>query len=495
MENEGHNETVAGNSRRGELGYDELNLAEFPLAAVTERFLGAEKTVVFEDTVWDRKARRHLPRKLVISGSDYYGLPTARDDDALLACVQLSGLGDFASKKLFFSRYELLKLLRWKDETRNYRRLTVSLRRWKGVTVYSNRAFFDKARQSWVSKDFAVLDNLHIYEREEHERRRAPASSWLVWNDVLFESFQAGYLKRLDWDLYCRLESPIAKRLYRFLDKRFYHGNRVEIDMHELAFRKVRLTGSYSPAQIKRLLSRGIEELEAKWELAAKAADARFVKLARSQWTVVFDRRRRRAKPKPKPPQAVFPETFECPRSPGAGADPRCLEMELSKRNIGPAMAEELVSRASAETIQTALELFDWYNAQGRTRDAGFLVTAIREPERIRSPKGFESRAQRQARERRKAERKLAQARLSRRQEAKRRRKQRDREEPFRRFWNALSAEDRERFETEAVRKTDSTKRQGYFRAMGRDDRLFEGYRQAILQEHFRRNAQPGESG
>jgi len=116
-------------------GRDELNLAEFPLASISERFLDGTKTVVFEDTVWDEQKRARLPRKLTISGSDLYGLPTAKDDDVLLACVQLSSLEDFSSREVQFSRYELLKLLRWRDETRNYRRLMLSLSRWKSLTV------------------------------------------------------------------------------------------------------------------------------------------------------------------------------------------------------------------------------------------------------------------------------------------------------------------------------------------------------------------------
>ncbi len=196
-------------------GRDEMNLAEFPLAAIGDRFLDGTKTVVFSDTVWDREKREHLPRQLTISGSDRYGLPTAKDDDILLACIQLSSIGDFHDREVQFSRYELLKLMRWPDESRYYHRLSTSLRRWKGTTVYSDRAFYDNARKSWVNRDFGVFDNLYIYERETDEGARAPASSWFVWNEVLFQSFQAGYVKQLDWNLYCSLKDPVAKRLYR----------------------------------------------------------------------------------------------------------------------------------------------------------------------------------------------------------------------------------------------------------------------------------------
>lgn len=455
-----------------EHGVDELNLAEFPLAAISDRFLDGTKTIVFEDTAWDYQRRERVPRKLTISGSDRYGLPTAKDDDVLLACVQLSALGEFASREVHFSRYELLKLLRWRDETRNYRRLSVSLRRWKGLTVYSNRAFYDHARKSWVNRDFGVFDNLYVYEREAQEGREAPPSSWFVWNEVLYESFQAGYLKRLDWDLYCRLESPVAKRLYRFLDKRFYHGSRVEIDLHELAFRKVRLSASYNTGQVKRSLLKGIRELEACWEIKPLEDSKRFQKLSAGKWLAVFERRKRRATSRPKEKPQV--EQSE-------------LAVELTRRQIGPAVAEELVASASVEHVRSMVELFDWYNARGQERGPGFLVQAIKNPGSVARPPGFESAADKAAKKEAEVFRKRAERDLQKQREAKRAAAEFERDRPFLEFWASLPTNEQQAFESEAVRQAEPTKRAGYFRSMGREEAIFEQYRRVILRDHFAR--------
>src|SRR5262245_27190570 len=99
-----------------------MNLVEFPLSSVADRFLDRRKTVVFRDEIWDRERGERGQRELAISGSDCYGLPTARDEDVLLACVQLSHRTDFKSREVRFSRYELLKLLRWPDASKNYKR-------------------------------------------------------------------------------------------------------------------------------------------------------------------------------------------------------------------------------------------------------------------------------------------------------------------------------------------------------------------------------------
>ena len=451
-------------------GRDEMNLAEFPLSAVADRFLDGRKTLVFADQVWDRDQREFVQRELAISGSDRYGLPTARDEDVLLACLQLTRLADFRSHEIEFTRYELLKLLRWPDDGKSYQRLATSLRRWKGVTLYSNRAFYDHAHKSWVNRDFGVFDNLFLYERESSPGRETRAKSWFVWNEVLFDSFQAGYLKRLDWNLYCRLTDPVAKRLYRLLDKRFYHGDEVVFDLHDLAVRKVRVSPNYNTAQLKRALTKGIQELESLWELRSLPAKRRFMKQQRGRWQVVFQRKTHRQTAR------------EAAKTEVAHAD---LAAELVRREIGPAAAADLAVAHPAETIRAMIELFDWYASRGQPKGAGFLVDSIRNSTKYRFPPGFESSAQRATRQA--ATRKQNES--QRREQATRDRRQRQtdiaRLEPFLDFWGGLDEVGRTDFEIRALTAADPLKRDGYHRLLGNGGPAFEQYRQVILREFF----------
>ena len=56
-------------------GKDEMNLAEFPLCCIADRAQPDQKTLVFEDQVWDASRGEMVPRKLTITGSDEFGLP------------------------------------------------------------------------------------------------------------------------------------------------------------------------------------------------------------------------------------------------------------------------------------------------------------------------------------------------------------------------------------------------------------------------------------
>ena len=466
---------------------DELNLAEFPLAAISDRFLDGTKTVELEDSVFDREQNKYLPRRLTLSGSDRYGLPTSKDDDVLLACIQLSRLNDFATREVSFSRYEILRLLGWADESRNYERVATSLRRWKGLSIFSDRAFYDHEQKSWVNRDFGVFDNLVIYRREVVQGKAAPGCSRFVWNEVLFRSFQSGYLKQLDWNLYCQLTSPVAKRLYRFLDKRFYHSNRVEIDLQELGFRKVRLTANYNTAQMKRTLLKGIEELEHVWEVKPRLPEERFRKDGQGKWIVIFERRTTRSRPVIAPSVTSAITTESSVPFVQSAINPQNLERELVKRGIGPASAEELSLLQPSNRIREMLELYDWYNNRGQSRGPGFLVKAIRNPAGIALPTGFESSLQRQERQQSREAQKQAESNVRTKRERLALRKQNSRQRAFTAFWEALSPSEQDTFETEALENADMMKRRLYLEASGKRGKAFEIYRQMILIDQFER--------
>lgn len=451
-------------------GRDEMNLVECPLSAVADRFLDGRKTVVFTDQVWDKDERAFVNRELAISGSDRYGLPTARDEDVLLACLQLTRLADFQSREVQFTRYELLKLLRWPIDNNYYKRLATSLRRWKGVTLYSDRAFYDHANKSWVNRDFGILDNLYLYERESRTGSSRGGQSRLVWNEVMFRSFQAGYVKRLDWDLYCKLTDPVAKRLYRLLDKRFYHDHEVVFDLHELAFRKIRLSENYNTAQIKRRLAKGLHELELRWELQKASASRRYVKQDSGRWQVVFERK------------SAKQTRREEAKVEAVQADLAC---ELARRGIGPAMAADLVGQHSADIVREMIELFDWYLRTGKAREAGFLVDSIKNPGKYRSPKDFVSTAERTRRKSAADKQDLVQKRKRAASEQQRHEQENSRLEPFLDFWSGLDEVGRADFEIRALTAAEPLKRDGYRRLQEDGGPAFEQYRQVILRDFF----------
>src|SRR3954454_11937892 len=75
----------------GQLGRDEMNLAEFPITLLTDRVPKDQRKAVYQDEHYDERTGRTLTRKLTIfAGAGNLGLTTAVDDEVILALIQIT---------------------------------------------------------------------------------------------------------------------------------------------------------------------------------------------------------------------------------------------------------------------------------------------------------------------------------------------------------------------------------------------------------------------
>jgi hypothetical protein len=455
-------------------GKDELNLAEFPLCSIAERVQPNQSSLVFEDQTWDGGRQEMITRQLTITASAQHGLPTALDDEVILGLIQLSKLQGFTDRKIYFSRYQLLRLLDWADDGQSYERLEKSLNRWVGVTLYYKNAWWNKEQQCWADEKFHILDNVTLYDRDKGRRKGAkptplPASNF-VWNEVMFRSFRAGNLKGLDFEFYKGLKSSVAKRIYRFLDKRFFHRRHWEFDLKEFAWEHIGLARSHDIANLKRRLSGGIQELEAHGFVTPLPIQQRFKKLCSGKWRIIFDAADSTTKREPQP--AV-------PISQGEGDS---MVKALVERGISSFTASEIVSRYPFERIKSQLEIFDWYisntDARVSRNPAGFLITSIKGE--YAPPKGFLTLEQKQARERKAAERKRKAEERQKRLAAEQEAKNHAREIAVRQFWKSLSDEERVRLEQEAIEQAPMLQR----RLLENEGSLADAAKKSILEAY-----------
>src|SRR4051794_12561478 len=262
-----------------QLGRDEMNLVEFPIALLTDRVPKDQKEAVYQDEIYDDRTSLTLTRKLTISAGNH-GLTTAIDDEVILALIQLTkNSNNFTNRKVEFSRHELIKSLNWPRTGASYERTLLSLKRWTSVFLQYENAWRDNRTKTWVSAGFHIIDNYEITDSRTTGEQLDLLPSYIIWNKVIFESFQAGYLKPLDYDLCMGLSNSTAKRMYRFLDKRFHHKPEWTFDLKELAHEHIGLGRNYEgPARLKRNLRPAIEELEQVGFLEPLADGERFLK-------------------------------------------------------------------------------------------------------------------------------------------------------------------------------------------------------------------------
>jgi hypothetical protein len=428
-------------SRVLRLGKDEMNLAEFPITLLTDRVPKGQKIIQYQDQVFDEKLGRPVRRKLTISADEAYGLPTAVDDDVILGLIQLTKLAnDFTAREVRFSRLDLIKMLDWPDSGASYKRLATSLKRWLGVSLVYENAWWDRKQQTWTTKGFHIIDNFELNDgRSSAQAELFPSK--VIWNQAVFESFQAGYLKSIDYGLYLKLEHPTSKRMYRFLSKRMYHRPDWTFDLRDLAFEHVGLSRNYSgnAGKIKEKLQPAIGELEEVGFLVPLPKDERFQKGGKD-WKI---RLVHRADSAPLPASA---KTFD--------AVP--LAAVLVQRGVSQRVAAELVQQHPAGTIQAKLEVFDWLAEKKDKRiaksPAGYLVKSIADD--YAAPKGFLSRADREQREqaRKALEREAVEKR--RQEQAQEARDQAERK-AIAAYWESLTPEQQAQLQSEADAQAD----------------------------------------
>lgn len=434
MESQTMNDRPSSHKPLGLLGRDEMNLAEFPITLLTDRVPKDQKEAVYQDEIYDERTSRTLSRKLTIQAGNY-GLTTAVDDEIILALIQMTKRrNNFTNRKVEFSRNELIETLGWQRRGESYDRIMLSLRRWTSVYLDYQNAWRDNRTKTWKTAGFHIIDNYEINDSRANGDQLDLIPSFIVWNEVIFESFQAGYLKPLDYDLCVGLSNSTAKRMYRFLDKRFHHKPDWSFGLKEFAHEHIGLSRNYDgPAHLRRKLQPAIEELERVGFLEHLEEDERFCKEGR-EWSIRFLQ---------KGSVAAIPQQPELPLL-TAEPLPCPLISALITRSVTKSTAEELVRQHPAELIEEKLEVFDWLIEREDKRiaksPAGYLVKSIRED--YAKPKGFRSRADREALA---LKRQAEQERLARQQaeqaSAEAAKEQREAEEKtlIEAYWNGLS--------------------------------------------------------
>jgi Replication initiator protein A len=453
------------------LGKDEMNLAEFPMALLTDRAPADQKTLKFEDRIFDERKGQFVTRKVVITAADEYRLPTAKDDEVMLGLLQLTKeANNFTERTVNFTRLDLIRLLGWDDTGQSYARIKESFKRWAGVFLYYENSWWDKQQQAWTTKGFHVIESFEINDSRPSKKQLEFAYSQFTWNEVIFRSFQAGYLKRLDLDVYLKLKHPTAKRMYRFLDKRFHHRRRLEFNLKEFAFEHIGLSRSYTDSgKLKEKLQPAIDELTEAGFLEPMSREDRYTKTGPGEWKLVVALKTARGEKKSKKAEASD------------------LEAELTARGVTPTTALDLIEHYPAEHIRARLEAFDWLSSKKDKKVSknppGYLVKSIQDG--YVDPKGFESEADRAKR---------TQAETVQRQKAEESKRRREAEETarleaeegaIRSYWESLSPAQQESLKAEALTETNSFFFKKYRETEGKDPSAAARYLKLIIDGHI----------
>ena len=189
-------------------GRDEMNLIEFPFGPITST---AVKTLEVAHEVFDPRLKREVTRQMIITGADKFGLPRPIDDQVLVGMKTLTHEAGYLSPKIHFSRYQLCRTIGWQPDGRAYARLEESFDRIAGTTLKFKDAWYDKGEREFKSKTFHLITEVDLCSRDRLDRSRlangqaAQKLCSFTWTEVIWKSFQDGFIKTLDMTMFRRV--------------------------------------------------------------------------------------------------------------------------------------------------------------------------------------------------------------------------------------------------------------------------------------------------
>jgi plasmid replication initiation protein len=236
----------------------EGNFEEHPYFRVGDRNAGTG-IMQFENELRTRDGNV-MQQSWVVRAAHGRGLPGRYDQDVYVAMMQLidaKGLPE--DGWVSFSVYELVELMGKRHSGREYGQVRESLQRLATTSVESKNAFYHKGRKAYISDTFSLLTDVKLAEYEgiageRKDRNRVHLSQYFV------DSYRANYLKHIDAGFYFSLSSPIAKRLYRLVDKKRGGRRGWEVELFSLKSR-IPLSDYRYVSKVKEKLAPAHEEL------------------------------------------------------------------------------------------------------------------------------------------------------------------------------------------------------------------------------------------
>ncbi len=277
-------------------GRDELNLIDFPISVLqyqqpTDSHGNRPDELVCTIESFDRHLNQVVPRKLTRRTASKHGFPTPLEEEVLIALLTLTRLkNEFTSPRIEFRNSELFELMGWPSNGNSTKRLSIALDRLKGLTLKYEKAWATGGNRYEKEFTTGLLDSYQFVVQTAGSGDEPKAQSWIQWASEVFADIQQGNVKELNTDRYFSLDLPIARRLYRFLDKHLAETPRFEMELLTFAAH-LGISGTTHIGKIKERLSPGIKAIEMMGDFIKPLDRAeRYTKQRAGVWLAHFER-------------------------------------------------------------------------------------------------------------------------------------------------------------------------------------------------------------
>jgi hypothetical protein len=166
---------------------------------------------------------------------------------------------------VYFSLYQLRKILDLPEKGASYRRIRESIVKLQTMSV--NADTYWQELKGFKSEYYSTFSRAN-FEANEDRFGRASEHHWVRFDEVIVRSYHEGYVRDLDHNFYFSLHKKHARALYSEIDLGRGKGLVWEIPLSELGLRLGMAASYRHPSAKKRALAGAHEEMKRKGFLA-----------------------------------------------------------------------------------------------------------------------------------------------------------------------------------------------------------------------------------
>ncbi|MEO0282086.1 MAG: bifunctional DNA primase/polymerase, partial [candidate division WOR-3 bacterium] len=209
------------NHNQTSIYYHEKNLLRLPIFTYSkEKIHKAEKIeVVFEN--------KNVKRNWTVIPSIVYGLPGPFDEMIFMAINKIiSELPKPISNPINIgSLKNIAKMIGYETFSGHVLNLIKnSIKRIKSINLLSETVYFDAVKKKFITDMFSIIDRV-IFQGELDDNGDKIKNTYIWLNPVYLKNINAGYVSKIDYNIYFSLKSFIAKGIYRNLSPLFSISN------------------------------------------------------------------------------------------------------------------------------------------------------------------------------------------------------------------------------------------------------------------------------
>jgi hypothetical protein len=210
---------------------------------------------------------RKAKRKFRYTPSKEYGDTTDFDRDVYRAIIlhAFQGGGIPQDGVVYFSLYQLRKILDLPDKGSSYRKIRDSIVKLQTMAV--NADTYWQELKGFKSEYYSTFARVN-FEANEDRFGRASEHHWVRFDEVIVRSYHEGYVRDLDHNFYFSLNKKHSRALYSEIDLGRGRGLVWEIPLSDVGARLGMATSYRSPSAKKRALASAHEEMKRKGFLA-----------------------------------------------------------------------------------------------------------------------------------------------------------------------------------------------------------------------------------